>query len=425
MARNGSGTYSLAAGNPVVTGTVISSTIMNNTLNDIATALTQSVAKDGQTPITANIPLAGFKLTGVGAPTATGDALSEGRAIGGTTPAAITATTITASGAVTIGDAIGDAFTINAGAWSIPNDIDITTSSGALAAGTSIMEDTTNTFSGHSGGTSDRRGRLLTLNATGTANIASQYTQYTNCRNNLTSGTIAAGIAHHANVYNLGAGVTTTAVVYDGHIRVDGTGGMTSAYIYNIPSCVYNGTGRVPTIYGFRSGAIGHATLVDTAVHFHAPDTSATASVVGFDSQVTSGTGKFAFRSLGSAQSVHAGLFGFGATTSPVNTVDITGSLGRGAPVTKTADFTVGASENWIICNKSGSTCTVTLPTASSWTRRELMLKCTQPQTVVSASSNVVDLDGNVAGTAILSGSGKWCTLISDGTNWVMMAGVI
>ena len=52
MARNGSGTYSLVAGNPVVTGTTISSTWANNTLTDIATALTGSVAADGQTPIT-------------------------------------------------------------------------------------------------------------------------------------------------------------------------------------------------------------------------------------------------------------------------------------------------------------------------------------------------------------------------------------
>ena len=74
MSRNGSGTYSLPAGNPVVTGTTISSTWANNTLSDIATALTQSIAKDGQTPITANIPFSGYKLTNVGAGTATGNA---------------------------------------------------------------------------------------------------------------------------------------------------------------------------------------------------------------------------------------------------------------------------------------------------------------------------------------------------------------
>jgi len=52
MSRNGSGTYNLPAGNPVVTGTTISSAWANNTLSDIATALTNSISADGQTPIT-------------------------------------------------------------------------------------------------------------------------------------------------------------------------------------------------------------------------------------------------------------------------------------------------------------------------------------------------------------------------------------
>ena len=52
MSRNGNGTYNLPAGNPVVTGTVISSTWANNTLADMANAITGSIAADGQTPIT-------------------------------------------------------------------------------------------------------------------------------------------------------------------------------------------------------------------------------------------------------------------------------------------------------------------------------------------------------------------------------------
>lgn len=70
MARNGSGTYSLVAGNPVVTGTTISSTWANNTLNDIATALTASVANDGQTPILASQNFGGFNITNLGSVTA-------------------------------------------------------------------------------------------------------------------------------------------------------------------------------------------------------------------------------------------------------------------------------------------------------------------------------------------------------------------
>lgn len=75
MARNGSGAYSLPSGNPVVTGTVISSTWANTTLSDIGTALTNSIAKDGQTTPTANLPMGGYKHTGLGAGSAAGDSL--------------------------------------------------------------------------------------------------------------------------------------------------------------------------------------------------------------------------------------------------------------------------------------------------------------------------------------------------------------
>ena len=91
-------------------------------------------------------------------------------------------------------------------------------------------------------------------------------------------------------------------------------------------------------------------------------------------------------------------------------------------PVVKTTDFTVGLGEVWIINNKSGSTCTVTLPTASSYSGRVLTFQNYQAQFLVSASSNVVPLGGGAAGTAILENvAGNWATLVSNGTNWVMM----
>jgi hypothetical protein len=79
MPRNGSGTYSLPAGNPVVTGTTISSTWANNTLSDIATALTNSVSKDGQTAPVANMPMGGFKMTGLGTGTDRTDSANLGQ----------------------------------------------------------------------------------------------------------------------------------------------------------------------------------------------------------------------------------------------------------------------------------------------------------------------------------------------------------
>ena len=92
------------------------------------------------------------------------------------------------------------------------------------------------------------------------------------------------------------------------------------------------------------------------------------------------------------------------------------------APVTKTADFTVAPTETWIINNKSGSTCVVTLPSAAVYSGRYLTFQNNQAQTLVSASSDVVPQGGGAAGTSILLNvSGNWATLVSNGTNWVIM----
>jgi hypothetical protein len=89
----------------------------------------------------------------------------------------------------------------------------------------------------------------------------------------------------------------------------------------------------------------------------------------------------------------------------------------------KTADFTLADNEGWIINNKVGSTCTVTLPAASLWFGRAVTFKNLQAQTLVSASSNVAPIGSAALGTAILPATvGAWATLVSAGTNWVVMA---
>jgi hypothetical protein len=75
MSRNGSGVYSLPAGNPVVTQTTISSAWANNTMTDLAAAMTDSVAADGQTPMTGNLDLNTHKIVNLVAGTVTGDAV--------------------------------------------------------------------------------------------------------------------------------------------------------------------------------------------------------------------------------------------------------------------------------------------------------------------------------------------------------------
>jgi len=76
MSRNGSGTYSLPAGNPVITNTTISSTWANTTLADIATALTGSLATDGQTTATGNLQMGNNKIVNLDDGTNAADAVN-------------------------------------------------------------------------------------------------------------------------------------------------------------------------------------------------------------------------------------------------------------------------------------------------------------------------------------------------------------
>lgn len=75
MSFNGSGTFQInTAGQPVVSGTVISSTAFNALTADLATGLSTCITKDGQTTPTANIPMGGNKITGLAAGTVATDA---------------------------------------------------------------------------------------------------------------------------------------------------------------------------------------------------------------------------------------------------------------------------------------------------------------------------------------------------------------
>ena len=77
MSRNGTGTYNLPAGNPVVTGTTILTTWANTTLTDIGTALTGSVASDGQTPMTGSLNLNSNTIVNLANPSANQDAATK------------------------------------------------------------------------------------------------------------------------------------------------------------------------------------------------------------------------------------------------------------------------------------------------------------------------------------------------------------
>ncbi|RVT90713.1 hypothetical protein EOD42_23210 [Rhodovarius crocodyli] len=65
MARDGAGTYTLPQP-PFVNGDVISAPAFNSINDDVAAALTGSIAADGQTPVTGNLRMDGYRHTDVG-----------------------------------------------------------------------------------------------------------------------------------------------------------------------------------------------------------------------------------------------------------------------------------------------------------------------------------------------------------------------
>lgn len=86
MPRNGSGGYSPPAGQPVVSGTAISSTVFNALVADLGNELTKSICTDGQTPMTANLPMGANRITNLGAATVDSDAVRRDQVVGAYLP---------------------------------------------------------------------------------------------------------------------------------------------------------------------------------------------------------------------------------------------------------------------------------------------------------------------------------------------------
>lgn len=80
MPYNGSGAFAApGASFPAVSGALIESAKYNAVVNDIATGLSTAIAKDGQTTVTANLPMAGYRHTGVGNAVSRTDYASAGQ----------------------------------------------------------------------------------------------------------------------------------------------------------------------------------------------------------------------------------------------------------------------------------------------------------------------------------------------------------
>ena len=114
-----------------------------------------------------------------------------------------------------------------------------------------------------------------------------------------------------------------------------------------------------------------------------------------------------------------------GTITKPISSITSYQKFAVAAvttPITA-ATYTVPVTDTFVIFN-SASDISVTFPTASAFTGRTLHFKTISTGAVTSAASNVVALATTTASATIFSSNtaGKWTTLVSNGTNWVIMA---
>jgi hypothetical protein len=176
-----------------------------------------------------------------------------------------------------------------------------------------------------------------------------------------------------------------------------GTGGSTAAQ-----ARANLGAGTVSRVQGV--GTVNGITLTGDVTSDGALTLGGTLSDIDLETQTT-GDIDLTNRASGVLSIQHGG------TGVPATTVS-----------TRDEDFALENSERWVINNKIGSTCTVTMPEAAVWGGRAVTFKNLQAQTLVSALSDVVPIDSATPGTAILPATvGAWATLVSDGTNWVVM----
>jgi hypothetical protein len=142
---------------------------------------------------------------------------------------------------------------------------------------------------------------------------------------------------------------------------------------------------------------------------------------VGSGLDLTSGTLSAKDASASVSGIVNTTTQSFAGAKTFTNLVGFQRAIQRPVENVTVCSASITTSSTWVVVNNAG-TVTLTFPAASSSTGTEFHIKTITNNAVVSQSSNVVPLAGGSASTPILSATaGKWATLVSDGTNWVIM----
>ena len=322
------------------------------------------------------------------------------------------ATTTTGTGVVTalgVNTGTAGAFVVNGGALGTPSSGTVTNLTGTASIN----------INGTVGATTPTTGSFTTIVASTSASVGSAAPAGSNFYNNKTL-TGNANPYSNRTVATVQTDATGTARGYTTSIGVVAAHPTLSNLQHFLATQASFNASTVTTQHGFYV----NSTLVGASTNyaFNADDLSGTTGTAyGFFSNVnTSGTGTvWGFYANGTANNYFGGKVGISRT--PTTNLDVNGSIAFRAPsLTNAATYTVATTD--VSLRFTTTACTVTLPAAASFTGRVLYLNNVTAIAVTSASSNVIPLGSNTAGTAILAATaGKFAMIQSDGTNWITM----
>ncbi|BEV02192.1 tail fiber domain-containing protein [Novosphingobium olei] len=204
---------------------------------------------------------------------------------------------------------------------------------GTAASGTTTPAQVYPTLTGASDGSTDYRTMLLGVQLTGanSASLISLMSGQSEARHTAGTLTFQYGLQGFNRLGRLGSatGDVITCRGVEWHTANEGTGNITTAFdFYAQDVDLLDGTGTIGTMVGFKCGNQGHASRITTAaLGFDCGNMSSGAPLTAaFRSEMTSGTGRWAFLGAGSAPSALAGNLRIGDNTSPSRTLSLYGS---------------------------------------------------------------------------------------------------
>jgi len=246
-----------------------------------------------------------------------------------------------------------------------------------------------------------------------------------------TNATGYAGPIYIAGGRGTGTGNNGGSVYIDGGDSFNGAAG-----VVNIATVSYSGSGAITTVVNIGNASsttsvTGVLSLLGSRLDL------ASSSTIGFTLGTTSTLNiSNATTTTGNTKTINIGTGGasgsitnisLGSTTSgATGTTKLTTGISVATPpsVITATTYTMGVNDTVLIFNTTAA-CTLTMLSAATYPGKVVWVKQIAAFAVTSSSSTgnlgVQPLTSTTAGSAILSGAGKFAQLVSNGTNWVIM----